>query len=346
MRNLPHKVTGDDLTADEFNDIPEEEENLITSTGQTLSAGDLHQIAKAVATYAAVGDFYNDSGAANAYVLNPLASFLAPIQYWDGMRVRFRISHTNTGASTVNVNSLGIKAIVKEDGISPLGAGDLPAGEHGELIFHADIDAFEIYSHKYQDQSFSTGDNLWSDASGIRAGWILVNDSTKTAIGNAASLAANSIRANADCEALFKLYWTYDATDCPLDGHARGATADADWTAGYRILIPSKFRRAFAVHDIRDAFRMAQVEGARTHALTDAENGHHTHAPSDPTHSHNYDNRYSSGAIAQSGGAFLVGTNITATSGSSTGISIGYSGSGSPHNNMPPTIYTNLYIKL
>ena len=29
MRNIAHKATGSDLTADEFNDIPAEEENII-----------------------------------------------------------------------------------------------------------------------------------------------------------------------------------------------------------------------------------------------------------------------------------------------------------------------------
>lgn len=330
MRNLPHKVTGDDLTADEFNDIPEEEENLITSTGQTLSAGDLHQIAKAVATYAAVGDFYNDSGSANAYVLSPLASFLAPVKYWDGMRVRFRISHTNTGPATVNVNSLGIKAIVKEDGVTQLSAGDLPIGEHGELIFHADIDSFELYSHKYQDQTFSTGDNLWSDSNADKAGWIRVNDSTKTRIGDALSGTTNSIRANADCEALFKLYWTFANTECSVIG-GRGATASADWLAHKQITVPNSLTRVFASHDINNplGIRKGQVEGERAHALSPEENGYHNHA---------YVGWWSNGSLHAPGS----GSWFNASWQSSTTTS----GNGAAHNNMQPTVYKTLYIKL
>jgi hypothetical protein len=330
MRNIPHKVTGDDLTADEFNDIPEEEENLVTSSGQTLTAGDLYQIAKSVAMYVAVGDFYVDSGTANNYILTAVSPLQAPHQYMDGFRVRFRIGNTNTGASTINVNSLGIKAIVKEDGITPLGAGDLPAGEHGELIFHADIDSFELYSHKYQDNTLTTGDNLWSDNSADKAGWIRVNDNTKTRIGDASSGATSSIRANADCEQLFKLYWNGRSdTDCPVIG-GRGATADADWLAHKQITIPDSFRRVFAAHDINDTLRIGQIEGAKTHVLSTGELA---------SHPHNYAIvRYINRGIGGGGQTpFAESTNLAATD---------PAGSSTAHNNMQPTVYKNLYIKL
>lgn len=350
MRNIPHKVTGDDLTADEFNDIPEEEENLVTSSGQTLSAGDLYQIAKAVATYAAWGDFYVDSGAANAYVLTPTSPLQAPIQYADGMRVRFRISHTNTGPVTINVNALGVKAIVKEDGVTPIGAGDLPAGEHGEVIFHADIDAFELYSHKYEDQTFSTGDNLWSDNSAPKVGWILVNNSTLTTIGDASS--ASTIRANDDCQELFTLYWGYDAVDCPIytsvgGDSTRGATALDDWNDHKRMSIPSAFRRTFAAHDVNDSLRIGQVEGAKTHALVEVENGPHNHVISDPGHTHPHNAvfrsapkqiHYSDNDVLSTGPATI---NVAGT-----GIGTLVAGAGLPHNIVQPTIYKNLFIKL
>ncbi len=54
-----------------------------------------------------------DTGAANAYVVTlPYA----PASYSDGLEVVFRTSNANTGASTINANSLGIKAIVHTDG--------------------------------------------------------------------------------------------------------------------------------------------------------------------------------------------------------------------------------------
>lgn len=363
MRNLPHKVTGDDLTADEFNDIPEEEENLITSTGQALTAGDLYQIAKAVAMYSSVGDFYVDSGSANAYVLTAVSPLQAPHQYMDGMRVRFRISHTNTGSATINVNTLGVKAIVKEDGVSPLGEGDLPIGEHGELIFHADINSFELYSHKYQDQGFITGDNVWTDNSGFRAGWIWIDNSYFTTIGSVTSGA--NIRANADCENLFKLYWTYPDAECHVIG-GRGVSAAADWTSNKQITIPDKFMRVFAVWDRQHIVHAGSIVGAATNALTDASfnapHSHtyadpgHSHYVSDPSHVHTYSNNtgyYAVGGGSPPAAAGLImssntGNNVTGVSlgTSPTAITISSSGSGSAFSIMQPTIYTNLYIKL
>jgi len=143
MRNIAHKITGDDLTADEFNDIPSELENLILSTQQTLTAADLTQSGKAVATYAACGDFYSDSGVADAYVLTQPSPRQSVTQYWDGMRVRFIPGNTNTTASTINVAGLGVKDITKPDG-SPLEAGQIVADEIIELHYSLADDSFLI----------------------------------------------------------------------------------------------------------------------------------------------------------------------------------------------------------
>lgn len=144
MRNIPTKSTGDSLSAAEFNDIPGEEENLITDTSQSLTDADLHQMSKAMSIYAAAGDFYTDSGSGNTYTLTRVAPLQAPIQYIDGMSVRFRISHTNTGAAQVNVNSLGLKNILRSDRVSPINPGDLPINQHANLIFHSDVNAFTM----------------------------------------------------------------------------------------------------------------------------------------------------------------------------------------------------------
>lgn len=65
--------------------------------------------------------FCEDGGVANAYALT--ATF--PIDnYQLGQSFTFLAGNTNTGASTVNVNALGVKQIVRADG-SPLVAGDI-----------------------------------------------------------------------------------------------------------------------------------------------------------------------------------------------------------------------------
>lgn len=129
MQNIPTKTDGaTTLPAVEFNQIPDELENAITQTGQALTSSDLSQLSKAMSVYAAGGDYYTDTGAADAYVLSVIGSKQAPIAYFTGMRVRFIVNVTSTGASTANVASLGVETILQADGATPLVAAALVAG--------------------------------------------------------------------------------------------------------------------------------------------------------------------------------------------------------------------------
>lgn len=113
------------LPANEWNETASETQNVITSSGQTLSSGDLSQLVKAIALYASNGDFYTDSGAANSYVLSTVADRVAPISYADGFRVSFYpVQPNTTGVSTVNVASIGVKNLIRITGENPE-AGDL-----------------------------------------------------------------------------------------------------------------------------------------------------------------------------------------------------------------------------
>lgn len=72
-----------------------------------------------------------DSGIANAYVLNFVSNFTA---YADGIAIFWIPSHTNTGASTINVNGLGPVPIINQDG-SALYLGQLQANEFSLIIY-------------------------------------------------------------------------------------------------------------------------------------------------------------------------------------------------------------------
>jgi len=60
--------------------------------------------------------FYTDSGTTDVYVLTAAGGLQAPTSYFEGMFVRFRADNNNTGASTANVASLGVKNIKLSDG--------------------------------------------------------------------------------------------------------------------------------------------------------------------------------------------------------------------------------------
>lgn len=141
MQDLNDKITGGTLTANEWNELPSEVQNVIEQTGQTLSALDLNQLGKGVAAYASYGDFYEDSGSANVYVLSVIGTKQMPPAYKDGFRARFVTDNTNTGASTVNVAGLGVKAIEKVSS-GAIVAGTLNAGEITELVYVLARDVF------------------------------------------------------------------------------------------------------------------------------------------------------------------------------------------------------------
>jgi len=118
----------------DYNTWNSEFNNTFLTSGQTPDNGDLQQTAKAMSIYTAGGDFYVDSGIANAYVVSSVASFLAPIDYFQGMRVRFVPNNTNAGASTINVATLGVKNIKLRAGVDPQ-AGQIAAGIPIELFY-------------------------------------------------------------------------------------------------------------------------------------------------------------------------------------------------------------------
>ncbi len=118
----------------DLNGFKDENNNLIVGSGQALNTGDNQQTHKAVAHYAATGDFYVDSGAADAYVLSVTGVQVAPPTYATGMRIRFEAGNSNTGASTVNVAGLGVKAI-KDSAGDALTANSLQAGFNYEAEY-------------------------------------------------------------------------------------------------------------------------------------------------------------------------------------------------------------------
>jgi len=344
MRDIPHKVTGSDYTAVEYEEGSQLElENFVKSTGISLSASDLYQLAKTVANMVAAGDFYVDSGSGNAYVLAAPSPRQAPTHYVDGFKARFRISHTNTGAATVNVNGLGLKAIVKGDGVTPLGAGDLPINEHGEIIYHANHDNFELYSHKYQDSTFSTGQVVGEFAEYDKTGWVRLGQTDMhiaQTIGSATSGA--DVRANADCENLFKYLW-YNVLDthCPVIG-GRGGSAEADWIANKKITLP--WFNGMTIAAVRSGIdESASVEGLREEVIALAQMPSHSHGINDPGHAHTYIDPNGAGTQGTVQASFL-GPGITGSS--VTNISIQAAGGATPFNKMQPTIKLIFYQKL
>jgi len=126
MADVPVQTPSSELQYTEFNNITEGLRNLINTTSQTASSGDTNQYAKSAAEYAASGWFYTDSGAADAYVLTNIGTLKSSNDYGARELISFRAANANTGASTVNVATKGVKNIKKADGSTDPAAGDIP----------------------------------------------------------------------------------------------------------------------------------------------------------------------------------------------------------------------------
>ena len=93
--------------------------------------------------YGGSSNYAVDTGAANAYAVSVGA--VAVTSYTDGLTINFKAAFANTGASTVNVNALGLKTIGRADGTALL-VGDIVAGQILAVSYNATTGKFQLGS--------------------------------------------------------------------------------------------------------------------------------------------------------------------------------------------------------
>ena len=111
-----------------FNEPLNELANFISFSGLVPSDTDLTQLTQGVRLQRV--NYGVDTGSVNALsvaLVPPLSSYAV------GTPLRVLVGNSNTGASTINVNGLGVRAIKRPDG-SDLGPGDLKAGGIANLV--------------------------------------------------------------------------------------------------------------------------------------------------------------------------------------------------------------------
>lgn len=131
------------FTSSNANDVIQEEQNAIESSGQTLvplaNPADNTQLSQAMARYASGGLFGVDSGAVNAYVISSTGAFVPPSAYFDGMAISFFAGNGNTGASTFNAFGIGVKKILDEDDADLTGF-EFDSGSRVDLLYSTAAD--------------------------------------------------------------------------------------------------------------------------------------------------------------------------------------------------------------
>lgn len=180
---------------------------------------------------------------------------------------------------------------------------------------------------------WSTGDAKLTIKNAADVGWVLADDGT---IGNAASGATN--RANADTQALFELLWNnisdtyapvFDNTGTKV---ARGADAAGDFAAGRRIQLGTIVGRAVAIAGAGSSLTvrtLGEALGEESHVLTLAEMASHSHT------------------LSNVKDASQTGSNHDKQGGSNvSNLSTDASGGDGAHNNMQPSTFLNVMIKL
>ena len=182
MQDLNDKVTGGSLTAPEWNEVPSELQNVIEGTGIALSGADLNQLGKAIAGYVGSGNFYTDTGTANAYVLAATGLKQAPPAYATGQRIRYEPANANTGASTVNLAGLGVKDLQVAGQALP--AAYLAAGVEVEAVY--DGTAFQVVVDRNPNQA-STAQGGTGASDGANT-WAKLAEFTLTTENSAAAL--------------------------------------------------------------------------------------------------------------------------------------------------------------
>lgn len=149
--------------AREINTPTASEKDALVGTSGTPGSGNLYVtelgLQRSIETYAV------DSVGTDTYAitLDPV-----PTGYVAGMTIRVKFGTLNTGAATINVNSLGAKAITKS-GAVPLATGDILANQVAILVY--DGTQFQIQSQSVQNlKDGSNADDLHAHDPAVPAG--------------------------------------------------------------------------------------------------------------------------------------------------------------------------------
>lgn len=162
-------VPATQLSADWCNGMQGELLSVLTAAGIAPDKTLVNQVLTSILLLiqASAGTYYTDIGAANAYVITPSPAIAA---YAAGQRFLMVPAHANTGASTINVNALGVKSIVKPDG-SALVPGDIPLSGLVEVVYQAALGKFVLNTTVNSNFTASANGHCYLAGTKFKANW-------------------------------------------------------------------------------------------------------------------------------------------------------------------------------
>ena len=136
----------------------------ITPSGSADSVTESQYLQALVQLASGRAGWYDDVGAADAYVLDVKTSQPSPAAYFDGSLVFFIPANTSTAASTVDVAGLGAVDIKLKGGVADVGADDLRAGREEKLTYRTSPSAhFELSrAGRVKTTVISVSDPAWT----------------------------------------------------------------------------------------------------------------------------------------------------------------------------------------
>lgn len=337
---IKFKVTGAVIDAGGYRRVPVA---FVSSTGNLFAPG----ASLAIGFYRA-GDRGADGGGAGNVISDISSSIAGAFAVFSDTTGK----HINQSATALTPGGILLKA-----GDTMTGPLVLPANPTNPL---------EAAPKQYVDAAtaafFSTGDGKITLKNVADPGWVMCNDGT---IGSASSGATT--RANADTQALFTLLFN-NITDtwAPIQtstGTVTTRTAQVDaataWAANCRMSLTKQLGRTIAGAGTGaglTARPLGAAIGEETHTTTIGEMPTHAHPIQDPSHIHsaftiNYFYNNYTYVTVDAGAAYNVcwynaySNNITVNP-AYTGVFDLNVGGGSPMNNMQPTSFWNVMIKL
>jgi hypothetical protein len=193
--------------------------NKITGLGAattTTDAVQMDQVAKGV------GDWYgNAGGTGDAITLSALG--WTPSALTNGMRVRFRATAANTGATTLAVGALSAKSVVDAAG-NALISGQIASGQLIEVVYGSTSDHYRIVSDISIPNAFiDVASATTTDIGAVRSENVRVTGTTT--ITGFGTVAAGTIR-NVRFEGALTL--THNGTSLILPGAVNITTAAND----------------------------------------------------------------------------------------------------------------------